>query len=84
MCTLSWAAIVIIIIWVLQPVKIISLILSEVKHKVGRKFDIQEKKHLSRTWLVSCSDVCLADSVSSEGDVLRLPITCFCFQTVGI
>ena len=36
MCTLSWAAIVfiiIIIIWVLQPVKIISLILSPVKRK---------------------------------------------------
>ena len=33
-----------IIIWVLQPVKIISLILNRVKRKAGRKFDIPEKK----------------------------------------
>ena len=33
--------------WVLWPVKIISLILSRVNHKVGRKWEIPEKKHLS-------------------------------------
>ena len=39
MCTL--------IIWVLQPVTIISLILSRVKRKVWRKFDTPKKQHLS-------------------------------------
>ena len=32
---------------VLQPVKIISLILSQVNHEVGRKREIIEKKHLT-------------------------------------
>ena len=32
---------------VLQPVKIISFILSRVNRKVGRKRDIPEKKHLT-------------------------------------
>ena len=32
---------------VLQPVKIISLILSRVNHKVGQKWEIPEKKHLN-------------------------------------
>ena len=33
-------------IWILRPVKIISLILSRVNRKVGRKREIPEKKHL--------------------------------------
>ena len=47
------------IMWVLQPVKIISLILSRVNRKVGWKWEIPEKNHLtphpnaSRTWFVS-------------------------------
>ena len=35
------------LIWVLRPVKTISLILSQVSRKVGRKQEIQEKKHLT-------------------------------------
>ena len=35
------------LIWVLLPVKIISLILSRVNQKVGRKPEIPEKKHLT-------------------------------------
>ena len=34
-------------IWVLRPEKIISLILSRVSRKVGRKREIPEKNHLS-------------------------------------
>ena len=34
-------------IWVLQPIKIISLILSQVSCKVGWKWEIPEKKHLT-------------------------------------
>ena len=34
-------------IWVLWPIKIISLILSWFNHKVGRKWEISEKKHLT-------------------------------------
>ena len=34
-------------IWVLRPIKIISLILSRVNHLVGRKQVIPEKKHLT-------------------------------------
>ena len=37
----------IMVIWVLQPVKIISLILSQVNRKVGRKQEIPEKSHLN-------------------------------------
>ena len=35
------------IIWVLRPVKIISLILSWVNHKVGQKWEIPEKNYLT-------------------------------------
>ena len=42
------------LIWVLRPVKIISLILSQVNHQVGRKLEIPKKNHLNtrkQTWL---------------------------------
>ena len=34
-------------IWVLWPVKIISLILSQVSHKVGQKWEIPEKNYMT-------------------------------------
>ena len=34
-------------IWILRPITIISLSLSRVNHKVGRKREIPEKKHLT-------------------------------------
>ena len=43
-------------IWVLQPIKIISLILSQVNVQVGWKREITKKNHLTihkQTWLVS-------------------------------
>ena len=43
------------LIWALRPVKIISLILSRVNRKVGRKREIPEKKHLTtRTQNLAC------------------------------
>ena len=38
---------IIFFIWVLWPVKIILLILSRIKCKVGRKWEIPEKNHLT-------------------------------------
>ena len=47
----------IILIWVLQPIKIIKLILSQVNHKVGQKQEKTSRKNTwppaSRTWLIS-------------------------------
>ena len=37
-------------IWVLRPVKIISLILSWINGEVGLKQEISEKKHLTTHW----------------------------------
>ena len=47
MNTLCYIVDVFFFIWVLRPVKIISLILSRVNRKMGRKREIREKNRLT-------------------------------------
>ena len=60
----------IIIIWDLRPVKIVSLILSRVNCKMGRKRETSEKKHLTtRKQNLACLTYDLSWARNHSGDM---------------